>query len=123
MGSYFSTSVTHSADISGSHVNLWIINGVKFNISSILNEVMQNAVERFENIMIENNESLIINTMLILTIIILLIMFLYLRRRYQQVPTEINFNNYPLHSFNEFSMSNNKSLSMNIPKHVEGYLV
>lgn len=123
MGSFFSKSMKYSTDISGSHVNLWIMNGAKFDMSSIFNQTIQNTVEKFENIIIANNPVIIINIMLILTMIILLIIFLYLRYRCQQFPPKINFNSNSFSNSLESSTSNDKSLSKNISSCVERYLV
>jgi len=123
MGPFFSKSTTYSTDVSGSHVNLWIINGRKFDILSIFNQTIQNAVEKVGNIISANNPVIIINIMLILTIDILLIIFLYLRYRYQQFPPKINFNSNSFTNSLESSTSNDKSLSKNIPSCTTGYLV
>lgn len=126
MGSFFSTSTTHSIDISGTRVNLWIINGVMFDMSSMFNETLRNAAEEFQKIVVASNRRLIINIMLILTIfmiIILLLFFIHLRCYYQQIRPKINHNNHLISNSIECSTSSNKPLSKYESSYAEGYLV
>jgi hypothetical protein len=122
MGSFFSKSIKHSADISGNHNTVWFINGAKFDIS-IFNQTIQNAVEKLEKIIIANNANITINIMVILIIITLPIIFLYLRYYYQQFSPKINVNNPLLSKCNRSSTSYDKSLSKNISIYAGGYLV
>jgi len=123
MGIFWTRDVKQTIDLSGNNNEVWMINGAKFDISSVLNHTIENAVERFQNIIIANNPTIIINVMLILTIIILLIIFLYLRCRYQHYPSETNYCIYTLSNSVESSTSNDNTLSKNIPYSIGGYLV
>lgn len=123
MGSFFSTSITHSADISESHVNLWIVSGMKFDMSLILNQTLQNMVEKLENIIIANNQAIITNILLILTIVILPIIFVFLRCHYQQFLPKINCNNDLTSNSVKYPMSHDKFVPKSVLNCVEGYLV
>jgi hypothetical protein len=118
MGSFFSKSIKHSADISGNHNTVWFMNGAKFDIS-IFNQTIQNAAEKLEKIIIANNAYI----MVILIIITLPIIFLYLRYYYQQFPPKINVNNPLLSKCDKSSTCYDKYLSKNISSYAGGYLV
>src|SRR4051812_11563450 len=114
--SLFPKVLDQSIDISGSHTKLWIINGVTFNMSSIFDEPIQNAVKQIEKTIIANTTLIIISIILFLTIISLPIIFLYLRFHSERLKTKIIVYNCPPQNSIESSMLNGNSLLKNIPK-------
>jgi len=123
MGTFFSKSLQQSPKISGNHNIIWISNGPMFDMSAILNQTIQNTVEKVEKIVIANNATIIINFMLILIIVILPIMFLCLRYRYREFSPKIDFNNSSLNKSDQSSPSKDKPASGNIPSYTAGYIV
>ncbi|CAF1185624.1 unnamed protein product [Adineta steineri] len=126
MGSIFSIfprSVKYSAQISGNNNNVWFIDTSKFNITSILDQTIQNATKKFQNIVIANNPGIIINILLILMITSLPILFLYLKRYHrQQLLANINLHRSPFGRSNEHSVSNSTSIPNHVPNSIGGYL-
>jgi hypothetical protein len=122
MGPLFSKSTEYSAQISGNNNNIWIIDTTKFNITLMLDQTIQSATKRFQNILIANNPGVIINVMLILTIVILLILFLYLKRHYQQPSPKIILSKDTIINSVKCSTSSIPS-SKHIPNRIEVYLI
>lgn len=114
MGPILSRSIEHSANIRGNHNTVWFLNGAKFDVSSISNHSIQNAIERLEKTIITNNSSIIINLVLILATILIPIIFLQLRFHYRQSTTRTSFNDTPLNQCDHLPTFNKKSSSKDI---------
>ena len=123
MGSFFSRAKEYHTDISGSHVHVWIDSRANFDLTSVCNRTIQDAMKKFERMLIANNSILITNTVLVLMAILLPIMFLYVACCRRQFPPRIKFNANPCTRSGTSSTSQDKAITENVAGRVTGYLV
>lgn len=96
MGPIGSKSYYHIFRVDGNNSQLWIINGVKFNISSITDQTIAQAINKCQELISANNRVIIITMMLIAGIVVLLILLLFLKHHYTQHSSNISANQPPL---------------------------
>lgn len=123
MGSFWSTSVKQSVDVTGNDNNIWIIDGMKFNLSLILDQTIERMVDRFQNFVTANNRFIIVNMILISAVIIFAILFLHLKWQYQQRSAQISFNEHPFISSVTSSMPHEAPYSKNVSGSSRVYII
>lgn len=124
IGPFSSTSTKHAININGSNNDVWIFNGINFNITSILHQAIQNTNNAFQNTLIANNKIIIFNIMLLSTIIIILpIVILCLKSRYRQIMSNVNYKTQPTIIYVDSSNSNIPSLSKNLSSCTVGHII
>lgn len=71
-------STTHHYDLDGNDNKIWIINGLKFDIASIINQTVLMAIDQTDNIIMLRNSVVLRNILSIIAIIALLYVFVLL---------------------------------------------
>ena len=122
MGPISSVFTKHSTDIKGSNNDIWIVNGINFNMSSTFHQMIQNMSNTFQNILITNNKTIIISIVLLSTIIILPIVIWYLKNRYQQITSNTNCSIHTLIISVDLATSNTPSVSKKLTSCTTGHI-
>lgn len=84
MGNIWSTVTTRTTSISGNNNSVWLFDGVKINVSSIIESSLRSLSQEIYNITAANNFDVAMNITLIIIIFVALLTFIYvsLSRRF-----------------------------------------
>jgi hypothetical protein len=122
MGPFFSKSVKHVYDFSRNNNRVWVIDGVKLNISSIVNQTMKYLTNRWRNMIVVNNFIMVIIFVLIVISIALPLLFFSMKHRKQQSSFRINTNKTLSDICAKGPLTNVKCSSEIIPGCNRGYI-